>query len=258
MKINIINISDFPAKIYLEEIEKAEYFFKENNIITEKYNFINKKVNLKKLKSVLESSGNEVILFSSWWIDAINNMKSIWNNIWTWIKVLLWFSDTLHIQGIFHNYKNIFNIYWVTFRNIFELSKTEKTMLFDFIEHQKYSTKLKIHSLKNDNIAGKIYGWDIIIFINLLSLITEINLKGSILFLEFHSVEESCIYYYLDFLKVKWIFSIISWIILDKDNPKIISYLQKNDIENIYSLSNISFIPLYKKVEIKKWILSIG
>ncbi len=255
MNISIINISDFPAIISdYEELNWINYL-KVQWFMVNDYDLSTEMQNIEKLNSLLLNDNTEIVLFSSWWFNAINNINKIVSDAWKNNKVLIWFSDTLHIQWKFHDYENIYCIYWFTLRNIFELTDIETNMLLNFIKNKDYNTLLKVHKSWNNIISWKIYWWHLMIFINLLSIYKIDNLEWCILFLEFHWMEDYFIYYYLDFLKINNIFSKISWIILDVEDIKLIEYFKNNNVLNIYSLWKIRYLPIFKEVIINKWNL---
>lgn len=262
MKINIVNISDFPAQISFDEKKKWLFFINDNDIFISDNINSDKNTNIKEINKLLESDDNKSILFSSWWFDTINNVNQIWNNIWIWNKILIWFSDTLHLQAKFFNKDNVFNIYGITLRNIFELNNYNKNLLFEFLNNQKFTINLLCYETKNNNISGRLHWWHLMIFITILDIYLLEVIEDDIIYLEFHWMEEYFIKYYLDILKYKWVFNKISWIILDEkiDNIEIeylLSYFSQNWVENIYALSETHFLPFYKSVNIKEWQLSI-
>ncbi len=256
--INIINISDFPAMISDEELNRWLDFLKENKYNIKELSLNKKEKALSILNALLMSNNDEIILFSSWWFDAINNINLVGNNIWNWKKFLIGFSDTLHIQSKFYNYNNIYIVYGITLRNIFHLSNDSKNTLFNFIDKQTFNITLESNLVHNNILTGTLYWWHLMIFINILDIYWIEVLNWDILYLEFHGMEDYFISYYLNVLKVKWVFQKISGVILDKkldnfDKNKLVRYFSDNGINNIYSLDNIDFLPFYKKITIDWW-----
>ena len=263
MKISIINISDYPAIISTEEENKWLSFLNINNFSVCKSNLDIQLSNITDLNLLLKSDFYELILFSSGWFNAINNTNLINKQIGNWKKIIIWFSDTLHIQAIFYNDNNVYNIYGITLRNIYELNKIEKEVLINFIEKQVFQTYLIEDFSKQAIILGRLHWWHLMILLTVIDLYWIEIFEWDILYLEFHWIEEYFIYYYLDVLKNKWIFNKIWWIILDKEidninKLKLIKYFCDNWINNIYSLWKISFLPFYKNVIIENWKLILN
>lgn len=263
MKINIINLSNIPWIISKEELNLWLSYIKSIGFFIDEYNINNIDYNINLFNSLLKKNSNEIILFSSWWFNAINNIYSIEKFIWKWKKIILWFSDTLHIQTKFFNNSNVYNIYGITLRNIFDLDQIEKDLLLNFIHKQVFITALRIESEKYNSINGIIYWWQLMIFITVIDIYwIKIN-TWDILYLEFHWMEDYLIEYYLNVLKIKWIYNKISWIILEDkisnyDKDKLIIYFNNNWVNNIYSLNWVSFIPFYKNITINKWELILN
>jgi len=260
ININIINVSDFPAIISSYEINTWKDFLIANNFQIENYSLNEKEESFEVFNSVLKSNEDEVILFSSWWFDTVNNIDLVIQNPWKWNKILVGFSDTLHIQSKFYNNNNFYILYGITLRNVFELNNYSKRILFNFIENQTFNINIQENIIKNNEIIWRLHWWHLMIFINIIDIYWIEILNWDILYLEFHWMEDYFIKYYLDILKIKWVFKKLSWIILDKDidnynKNELIDYLSNNWVPNIYSLDKIDFLPFYKNVTIKKWNL---
>ena len=262
MKLNIINISDFPAIISLDEKNKWLFFLKKNNIDYDISFEWDKEWNIDEINSLLENNIEEAILFSSWWFDTINNIDIIWKNIGKAKKVLIWFSDTLHLQAKFYNIYNIFNIYGLTLSNICELNNKNKEVLFNLVKNQNFEIELHNEVINDVNIYGRLHWGHLMIFINILDIYWIKIIDWDILYLEFHWMEDYFIKYYLDILKNKWVFNKISWIILDReidnyDKEELLKYFSKNWVNNIYSLNDVNFLPFYKNINIINWKLTL-
>lgn len=251
MRFNIINLSDTPAAILDEEKNKWIEYLKSKwiNVFLNNESLFNSKSWINLFNELMESNNDEIILFTSWWFSSINNIESLTNNIWYWRKIILWYSDLSHIQYKFFNKKNVDIIYWITLRNIFDLSSSTEQNLFNFINKRNLNIKLI-----NSNIIVKwsIIWWHLMIFTSMYNYFW-IDFDNSILFLEFHWLESHFIFYLLNVLRVKGVFNKINLLILDQDSYYIkwISNYFNRIWVDIAILKDCDFIPLFKKIYIK-------
>lgn len=264
MKIYIINISSSPAHISSLELQQGISFLENNWFEVCTYDLNSRDYNIDTLNQVMSSEGDSIILFSSGWFDAINNMKYITETSKSWKKTLLWFSDTLHIQSKYHNVGNVLNVYGITLRNIFLLTEEQKIVFFKLIYSECFYAKLteeKMHS--SLRIKWRLFGWHIMIFVTTLEAYSISLNSEDILYLEFHDLSEHLIYYYIDVLNMKGILKNISGVIIDQNSnlsinkKSLVDYLYELAEINIYSCENIGFFPLYKTVIIEKWNLTL-
>ncbi len=260
MKVHIINISDFPAHISTEEQEKWEQFLQENNYMYENHIALSSKKSTTLFHELLSSQNTEMILFSSGWFHAINQVSRWLDRVWS-EKIIIWFSDTLHIQAKYSQYDNVFNVYGLTMRNIFLLWEKHKNLLHSCIYQKKYIYQLIPLKEYKNSISGKVFWGHIMIFVTTLLLYNIYPKKGDILYLEFHGMEEYLISYYLDILKNLWVFKLCSGIIFDLgfnisfEREAVEKYTIDIPDTNIYIVYQIAFIPLYKKMNIDTWYL---
>ena len=262
MKVYIINISDSPASISLEETKKGESFLQDNKYIYENKSTLARKESITLFNDILKSWEKEIILFSSWGTQSINNTYSLGNEIW-YEKIIIWFSDTLHIQAKYHDSESILNIYWITLRNIFLLVGDNLKLFQSYINDKEYKISLHVEYEKEKQISWRIYGGHLMIFVTTLLMYNAYPKNGDILYLEFHGIPSNFIYYYLNILKNKWVFDLCSWVICDIgfdadiDRDTIIKYMWEIKGINIYIADSIPFIPLYQKMNIQKWLLTL-
>ena len=240
MKIHILNLSNTPAYIQEDEINKWLNFIKQHWF---EYKFYedtlydsNKWIEI--FNEIIESDQESIILFTSWWFDSVNKLKYLTRNVWNWNKYLLWFSDLLHIQYKYIAYDNVFNIYWITLRNIFELKKKEINALFNFYKYWKFD----LSEFLDENLYNweKLIGWHIMIF-SLFYDHFELPLDNMSLFLEAHWLESYYINYLFDVLKYKWVLDRINSIVLYKDmyeNEAIYNHIRDSFDGNIIKYSN--------------------
>ena len=256
MDISIINLSDIPAKISNQEYETGTRELREMWYSIRDYLPENEDIdkNISTFNKILSSDEDSCILFSSWWNSAINYIKKLNTNDIKRTNILLWFSDILHIFSVFNKVENVFCLYGPTLRNIWDLSINERKNLNSFILNQEL--EFEIQQIEWwDEYRWKIFGGHALIFSQLFEYF-NFEMGWGLLFLEFHGMEEYLIKYILDVLNLKWVFSKIKWVILNQwEMSWVIEKLKSLDVNNIYSLKDVSLIPLYKDVTISWWKL---
>jgi hypothetical protein len=249
MNIDIINLSDVPAKFSQEELELGERIISSLWFTPKihKDTFLDN--GLKVFNSFMDKQEESIILFSSWWIESVNNIQ--WLNIFkpSQRKILLWFSDLLHIQSAFHNYESVESLYGITLRNIWELNQDEYGQLKEFLLNRRLSLSIE-HISKSIDFSWKIFGGHLLIFSQIYEYF-HFDLHNSLLYLEFHGMEEYMIDYIIDVLKLKNIFFDIYWVILEEDiNENIIYKLQNAGSKHIYKLKGFSYLLLFQQIHI--------
>ena len=253
MDISILNLSDIPAKISDKDYESGIKKLKEMWYNIHDYLSSNESAdkNIYTFNTIL-SDDDSCILFSSWWTSAINYINKINTDNIKWTNILLGFSDILHILSRFDKIENVFCLYGPTLRNIWDLSINERKNLNSFILNQEL--EFETQQIKWwDEYRWKIFGGHALIFSQIFEYF-DFQIKGSLLFLEFHGMEEYLIKYILDVLNLKWVFTKIKWVILDSwVDSRIIEKLKFLNVNNIYSLKDVSLIPLYKDITISWW-----
>ncbi len=255
MDISILNLSDIPAKISTQEYETGVRKLKKMWYTVHDYLFDKKDANnISVFNNILSNNENACILFSSGGTCAINYIKTVNTTDIKGIKTLVWYSDILHILSNYDKTDNVFCLYGLTLRSICELSEREMKKLNSFILNHQLESEIQQIVWQKD-YSWKIFGWHALIFSQIFEYF-HFQLKWSLLFLEFHGMEWYLIEYIIDVLALKWVLSIINWIILEKwIDSRIIEKFKSFNISNIYLLMDISFIPLYKNVTISWWKL---
>ena len=259
MDISILNLSDIPAKISDKDYESGIKKLKEMWYNIHDYLSSNESAdkNISTFNTILSDDENSCILFSSWWTSAINYINKINTDNIKWTNILLGFSDILHILSRFDKIENVFCLYGLTLRNVWDLSLNEKKNLNSFIMNQQLEFEIN-QIVWWDEFHWKIFGGHALIFSQIFEYF-DFQLEGSLLFLEFHGMEEYLIEYILDVLNWKWVFTKIKWVILNQwEMSWIIEKLRALDVNNIYSLKDVSLIPLYKDITISWWKLLMG
>jgi hypothetical protein len=249
---NQAKISDFEKNTWLQYLKSKEvdYIFSEENLveITRNLDAFNK----------LAGNGlRNTILATSWWFESINYFNSLDAKITGWLN-FLWFSDLLHLMYRYYDCINVLCIYGLTLRNISELSEKEWGQLTVLLESGKFTEKLDIVGNIN-NGDGRVHGWHILIFINMI-LLQKIEIKDCYLYLEFHWLDERLIIYYIDFLNTLWLFQKNKWIIISfvwcSLEEGIITGRILRYTNNLY-ISRSAFFPLFKQITITQWNLML-
>ena len=251
MDISILNLSDIPAKISDQEHESGIKELKEMWYNIHDYLSSNESAdkNISTFNNILSNDADSCILFSSWWTSAINYINKINTDNIKWTNILLGFSDILHILSRFDKIENVFCLYGPTLRNVWDLSLNEKKNLNSFIMNQCLEFEIN-QIVWWDELRWKIFGGHALIFSQIFEYF-DFQIEGSLLFWEFHGMEEYLVNYVLDVLNLKWVFLKIKWVILDSwVDSWIIERLRSLNIHNIYSLKDVSLIPLYKDITI--------
>ncbi len=250
-KIHVLNLSDIKAKISDTEIDQWLSAIKDMwyDPILYKETLLESWINV--FEQIMKDDWESIILFTSGGVSAIQYVEKLMikqkikNR-----KILIWYSDLQHIQSIFANYPLVDVWYWVTMRNIGDLTIDEKNSLTNFIEKDTTSIKIKIISWLY-KLHWKIFGGHISIFLNTYDIF-KFNLKNSILYFDFHGIDLDMILYLLDIIKIKWIFKKVKWVVLDKEiNDNIINKIKSCWITNIYMLEKEQWLPLFKYVYIE-------
>jgi muramoyltetrapeptide carboxypeptidase LdcA involved in peptidoglycan recycling len=103
----------------------------------------------------------------------------------------------------------------------------------------------------NKDFSWKIFGGHLLIFSQIYEYF-QFNIHNTLLYLEFHWMEEYMIEYIINILALKNIFSQITWIIFEENiDINIIHKFQKIWIKNVYKLKWFSYLPLFQEVIIE-------
>ena len=256
MDISILNLSDIPAKISDKDYESGikklkEMWYNIHDFLSDNENINN---NVLIFNTILSNDEDSCILFSSWWNSSINHIKKVNIDNIRGKNILIWFSDVLHIFSIYNEVENIFCLYGPTLRNIVNLSDEERKNFNSFILDQYLDFKIQQIAWW-DEYHWKIFWWHALIFSQLFEYF-NFQIKWSLLFLEFHGMEDYLIKYVLDVLNLKWVFWEIKWIILNQwVDSRIIKRLKSLNVNSIYVLKDVLFVPLYKDITIRWWKL---
>lgn len=251
MKINVINISDVDAKISQEEIIKWVNMLQSIWYDTIVHNQTFTKTSMQIFNKILQENSESILLFSSGWTAAINNMSwAIASNEVQFRKIMIWYSDTLHIQYKYAQNPLVNNLYGFTLRNIDTLSNKEKKQIINFIKYNKLNLKIK-KIIGSDNVSWKIFWWYGMIFSYIYDYY-NCSLENNLIYLEFHWLEQYLISYIIDVMHLKGMFKNIAGVILDEIyDPIVVEKLKWWWVLNIYTLQGYRFLPLFLHVNIQ-------
>ncbi len=227
--IKILNLSDFPSKINKQEIQDWIKKILDMWFSVRKKTFLkNIRENIQVFNKSMISWKNEIILFSSWWNTTITNLKNIEKKSDWAEKILIWYSDILHLFYYLSDFENIKKIYWITLRNL------------ELIDNLNFSWRKKIwfniikKSLDKNIEKTKIIWWHPMIFLNMLYNQKKIYSDNFSLYLDFHWMDWKNVEYYLYTLNYLGFFEELCQIVfftkeimLNENKNIIFTYLEK-------------------------------